>query len=154
MLEVFKLTFTSARLFWVPNVSRLCTNSVTLNLKKNFEPTPFWESQSMLPSNSSQICLQILRPSPIPLLLTPFFCLSFPKSLNSFGLSSAEIPSPSSYTYTWMNLSPFSWIISPPSSIFPPFRVNFRALDNKFSVTYCILWESIAISISWDVLGW
>ena len=114
-------------------------DSLIMNLKKNLEPTPSSDSTSISPPKSSQICLQIWRPSPMPCLLRPFFWESFPKSLNSFPLSSLLIPYPESCTkiYTYLNKnSPFTSVISlPPIWTLPPDLENFIALVRRLRET-------------------
>lgn len=120
-----------------------------LNQKVNLVPMPISEATSMSPSNTWQICLQILRPSPIPFELIFLLYFSFPNSLKSFGMSSCEMPIPLSLMYTWMKLLYPICTRSLPTSIIPWGLVNLRALLRRFRVTCWILCESVSTFTSW-----
>lgn len=71
---------------------------MALIVKVNFDPIPYSDSTEILPSNFYVSFLQIVKPSPTPLLLIPDLCESIPKSWKSFYMSSCLIPIPVSST--------------------------------------------------------
>ena len=91
-----------------------------------------------LPSNSSTMCLQMIRPSPIPWVSIWWVLLKKPNILNNFSWSSLLIPIPVSWTWT----SNLSFRMVTVMLIRPELLVNFKALDSRFRNTCWILFLS------------
>jgi hypothetical protein len=135
------------------------------------EPSPGSDLKKRLPLNCSTICLEITRPSPIPLVFYSYVSFTKPKSLNSFFWFSLLMPTPVSWTVIykyfgsssssiWLHCLFFKTISSPlyPGASFSdwemistliltcPFKVNFIAFDWRLRRTYWILsWSEFII---------
>ena len=70
------------------------------NVNMNELPLPYIELTLISPLKFSTKVLQMLRPSPIPLVLILEVELSLPNNLNNFRWSSWDIPTPLSSTIT------------------------------------------------------
>ena len=101
-------------------------------LKVSFVPYSTVSSRYILPSKASTIYLQILSPKPIPVVFICAVDSSFPKSLNSFSLSSSGKKQESGVNYfleiignyLWMGLTAhffFSGISLVPERVLGPF---------------------------------
>ena len=98
-------------LFVIISVSSLCIRMYSeeslstcigihgaLNFILNSVPSPMTLEQLILPPIYCTIFLQILSPSPVPLLFICSFSVSFPKSMNNLSIPSGDIPTPVSLT--------------------------------------------------------
>lgn len=92
-------------LFLVFLFSLFACCSLRMNRKAKVVPLFHLDRQMMSPPNSPIICLQMCRPSPMPLVFSYWVSYKYPKSLNILLRFSFLIPIPVSIT--WISSAPY-----------------------------------------------